>query len=72
MSFNFFEYPFPFPCGEAIRRHVARGVDYATLKTTPSHEAWVVTSASRLNPSGTLCVTLTPTPLRKVIKCFKK
>lgn len=38
MSFNFFEYPFPFPCGEAIRRHVARGVDYATLKTTPSHE----------------------------------
>ena len=33
MSFNFFEHPFPFPCGEAIRRHVARG--WITLRLKP-------------------------------------
>ena len=61
---RFYNPPFPFPYGEAIRRHVARGVAYAALKTTPSNLGWVASSASRLYPSGALRAALTPTPLK--------
>jgi len=42
----FLNSPFPFPCGEAIRRHGARG--WLPLRYNhPSAKAWVAASASR-------------------------
>jgi len=53
--------PFPFPSGEAIRRHVARG---AGFKPSPLGER----GSLRLRqgyPYGTLRVALTQSPLKK-------